>query len=221
MVLDFDQALACLRGILEHQVAKHGEAPRFVVLIGETAMLAHGIRKFSTGIEYFSPEIDDDLVREVEMSMSKVRGPGCRIDATPGENLWGPIIFRDIADSGEITELSIGKLKIPVKVMSVEDLVMAMLARGIPEAGDDLSLLAGEISVDTLVERFNIVSRWHGDRVAAMAFADAFIDFLVHHKAANARDIINRIAVPEYVKEMLTEARTLSGEEDDGIKFNK
>lgn len=219
--VNFEQALACIKEVLERHVAKHGEAPPFVVAVGGTAMAAHGIRPLSTDVDYYSPKIDEDIVYQVEKDMKENYGREFKIDATPGENIWGPIIFRDIADSSEKTVISIGDFKIPVKVMSVEDLVMVKLVADRSKDRLDLPLLAGRVEVDTLVDRFNVVSQWHGDRAAAMAFADAFIDFLVHHKAANARDIINRIAVPEYVKEMLTEARTLSGEEEDGIKFNK
>lgn len=112
MLVNFEQALACIKEVMERHVLKHGEAPPFIVAVGGTALAAHGIRPLSKDVDYYSPNIDEDVVHQVEQEMKSVYGREFKIDATPGENIWGPIIFRDIAESGEKTVLSIGEFNI-------------------------------------------------------------------------------------------------------------
>lgn len=101
-MISYQQALACISEVVKEHLAKHGEAPAFIVVVGGTALAAHGVRQLSEGVDYYSPLIDEDIVHAVETRMKSQFGRAFKIDATPGENLWGPIIFRDIANSAQI-----------------------------------------------------------------------------------------------------------------------
>jgi len=206
-MIDFTQAMECLTRVVQQHVDKHGNAPPFIVVVGGTAMAARGIRAMSTDVDYYSPDIDEDIVHSVEMEMKSRFGRDFKIDATPGENLWGPILFRDIADSGQVTVIKFKNVEVPVKALSTEDLVLVKIAADRRKDQDDLPLLAPTVEVGALVARFNKVIGWHGDRSAVMAYADRFLEFLSHYKGAPAESIIVQMAIPDYVKDMLIEAR--------------
>jgi hypothetical protein len=199
--------MECLTRVVQLHVDKHGNAPSFIVVVGGTAMAARGIRTMSAHVDYYSPDIDEDVVHSVETEMKSRFGRDFKIDATPGENLWGPILFRDIAQSGQVTVIKSRDVEVPVKALSAEDLVLVKIAADRRKDQDDLPLLAPAVEVDALVERFNKVIGWHGDRSAVMAYADRFLEFLSRHKNAPSGPIIVRMAIPDYVKEMLIEAR--------------
>lgn len=206
--VDFSQALDCIRTMIERHVAKHGKAPPFFVAVGGTAMAAWDIRRTSFDVDLFSTFIDEDIVHDVETELKQVYGPDFKIDATPGENLWGPIIFRDLADAEEITVIEAAGVRVPVKALSSEDLVLAKLAAERKKDRDDLVLLALRVDEWSLLERFNTVIGWYGDRGTVTAFADRFIDFMTDHKGLPAAEIIENLSVPDYVKRQLREART-------------
>lgn len=207
-MIDFAQALECIKKVVQAHVDKHGDAPPFIVLVEGTAMAARGIRLTSTDVDYYSPIVDEDVIHVVESEMKARFGREFKIDATPGENLWGPILFRDIADSGQVTSVSVGRAEVPIMALSGEDLVLVKIAADRQKDRDDLGLLAPAVEIDALVARFNIVIRWHGDRSAILGFADRFLDFLHRYKRVSGAEIIAALAIPEYVKEMLAEART-------------
>ena len=68
-----------------------------IVLVGGSAMLAHSIRISSGDIDIYSPDLDPDIVMDIEDEYKKKLGDDFRIDATPVENLWGNLMIRDIA----------------------------------------------------------------------------------------------------------------------------
>ncbi len=218
MRINYEQALECIRTILERHVGKHGEAPPFLVVVGGTALAAHGIRTLSTDVDYYSPAVDDDLVFAVEREMKAVYGRDFKIDATQGENLWGPILFRDIASSQEHETVSVGGFTVPVLKLSVEDLAMVKLVAGRQKDKEDLPLIARRTDAESLLDRFNTVVGWHGDRNAVISFADGFVDFVADNFKRDPAEIIERLKVPDFVKEMLREARNI-GLEGSGNDF--
>lgn len=207
-MINFKQAMDCLEVVMQRHLEKHGEAPPFVVVVGGTAMAAHGVRLLSTDVDYYSPKIDEDIVYAVEAEMKANFGRKFKIDATPGENIWGPILFRDINDAVQITEISLGSLKVPVKALSPYDLVLVKLAADRAKDRDDLPLLAPQVEPGALIERFNTVIAWHSDRGATMAYTDRFLDFIEKHLNVDAIATIDDLSIPEYVKEMVREARS-------------
>ncbi|NTF16968.1 hypothetical protein G6L37_00815 [Agrobacterium rubi] len=217
MRINYEQALECIRIVLERHVAKHGEAPPFLVVVGGTALSAHGIRALSTDIHYYSPVVDDELVFTVESEMKQTYGRDFKIDATPAENLWGPILFRDIADSQEHEKLTVGGIMVPILKLSIEDLAMVKLVAGRPKDREDLPLIARRTTAEALTDRFNKVVKWHGDRNAVIAFADSFVDFVSEKFDKDAATVIETLSVPEYVKKMLRETRDI-GTDHNGYK---
>jgi hypothetical protein len=80
------------------------------------------------GVDYYSPLIDEDVVHSVEIEMKSRFGKDFKIDATPGENLWGPILFRDIAQSGQVEVIKLSTADVPVRALSAEDLILVKIA---------------------------------------------------------------------------------------------
>lgn len=214
MRINYEQALECIRAVLERHMEKHGDAPPFLVIVRGTALSAHGIRTLSTDVDYYSPVIDDELVNDVEREMKQTYGRDFKIDATPTENLWGPIIFRDIAQSQEHDTLEVRGMKVPILKLSVEDLAMVKLVADRPKDREDLPLIARRTTPDALIERFNTVVKWHGDRNAIMAFADGFVEYLCREFDSEPASAIEKISVPDFIKEMLRDVRV-----DRAIRF--
>ena len=215
MRINYEQALDCIRIVLERHVAKHGEAPPFLVVVGGTALSAHGIRALSTDIDYYSPVIDDELVFDVETEMKQTYGRDFKIDATPAENLWGPIIFRDIASSQKHETLIISGISVPVLKLSIEDLAMVKLVAGRAKDREDLPLIARRTSADALTERFNTVVKWHGDRNAVISFADSFVDYVSQKFDKDPAAVIEALNVPDFIKDMLRDTRDIGGPQHD------
>lgn len=205
--IDFQQAVECLKTMIAKHVAKHGEAPPFVVVVGGTAMAARGIRAASFDVDFFSPVIDEDIVYSVEKELREIYGPDFKIDATPTENLWGPIIFRDLASSQQVMLVEVAGARVPIKALSSEDLILAKLAANRAKDRDDLPLLALDVDGRSLLDRFNTVVGWYGDRGSVMAFADRFLNFLEELKGLPSTEVIAALAVPDYIKDILQEAR--------------
>ena len=142
-----------------------------IVLVGGTALAGWNIRSHSHDVDIYIPEISADAVEIVEQEFRARHGARFRLDVTTGENVWGSILVRDIASSpafGTIAELELRALRI-------EDLFLLKLASGRTRDLDDLDLLAPRTTADALVNRWNQLIKWHGDRHAILGFADALV----------------------------------------------
>jgi hypothetical protein len=112
-----------------------------------------------------------------------------RLDVTTGENVWGSILVRDIGSSpvlGTIDDLELRALRI-------EDLFLLKLASGRTRDLDDLELIAPRTTA--LVDRWNQLVKWHGDRHAILGFADALVDQLQQRFGCDPVAIIARLEV--------------------------
>ena len=142
-----------------------------IVLVGGTALAGWRIRSHSRDVDIYIPEISADAVEIVEQEFRTRYGASFRLDVTTGENVWGSILVRDIASSpalGTIADLELRALRI-------EDLFLLKLASGRTRDLDDLDLLAPRTTADALVDRWNQLIKWHGDRHAILGFADALV----------------------------------------------
>jgi predicted nucleotidyltransferase len=209
-MITYEAAIGCLRTIFERQFAKTGRAPTTVVVVGGTALAAHGIRMLSEDVDYFSTEIDEDIVHVVEQECRVTLGEAFKIDATPTENLWGPLLLRDIAHSPVHETIIVGKAKVHIRKLSLEDLVIVKLVAGREKDEQDLLLLADRTEPDALVARFNQVIGWYGDRASVIEFSDRFVDYLESGHGTNPHEVIDNLSIPSHVKEMLKDSREVA-----------
>lgn len=208
-MITYESAIECLTTILERQLSKSGHVPTTLVVVGGTALAAHGIRMLSDDVDYYSTEIDEDVVHDVEEAYRSKYGDTFKIDATPTENLWGPLLLRDIAQSPIHQTLVVGSAVVQIRKLSREDLVLVKLIAGREKDEQDLLLLADQTDPETLAARFNQVIGWYGDRASVIEFTDRFVDHLESAHGVNALDLIDNLSVPSYVKEMLKESREI------------
>ena len=141
-----------------------------IVLVGGTALAGWQIRAYSRDVDLYMPEISADAVEFVEQEFRARRGASFRLDVTTGENVWGQILIRDIASSPVLGTIS----DLELRVLRIEDLFLLKLASGRARDLPDLDLLAPRTTANALVDRWNQLIKWHGDRHAILGFADAW-----------------------------------------------
>jgi predicted nucleotidyltransferase len=206
-LLSYDDALAVLERLVEVARAR-GEVLRSpIVLVGGTALAGWRIRAHSRDVDVYMPEISVDAVEVVEHEFRARHGEGFRLDVTTGENVWGSILLRDIGVSpmfGTIAGLELRALRI-------EDLFLLKLAAGRRRDIADLDLLAQRTSVDALVERWNQLVKWHGDRHAILGFADALVVELQRLFGCEPAAIIARLEVTAAQRGLLRDAHHGNG----------
>lgn len=162
-----------------------------IVLVGGTALAGWRIREHSHDVDVYMPEISADAVEIVEQEFRTRYGATFRLDVTTGENVWGSILVRDIGSSpvlGTIADLELRALRI-------EDLFLLKLASGRTRDLEDLELIAPRTTADALVDRWNQLVKWHGDRHAILGFADALLDQLRRRFGCDPVAVIDRLQV--------------------------
>ena len=170
-----------------------------IVLVGGTALAGWKIRAHSKDVDLYIPEISVAVVEIVEQEFRARYGPEFRLDVTTGENLWGSILVRDIASSpvfGTIADLELRALRI-------EDLFLLKLASGRVRDMTDLDLLAPRTTVDALVDRWNQLVKWHGDRHAILGFADSLVIQIQRLFGYQPRALIARLDITAGQRELL------------------
>jgi hypothetical protein len=153
------------------------------------------------------PEISPDAVEIVEHELQARYGPSFRFDVTTGENVWGTILVRDIASSPALGEIA----GLELRALRIEDLFLLKLASGRERDRDDLALIAPRTTIDALVDRWNQLVKWHGDRHAILGFADALIVQLQQLLAADPVAIIARLDVTAGQREVLLDTYRRKG----------
>lgn len=162
-----------------------------IVLVGGTALAGWQIRAYSRDVDIYMPEVSADAVELVEQEFRASRGASFRLDVTTGENVWGQILVRDIASSPVLGRVS----DLELRALRIEDLFLLKLASGRSRDLPDLDLLAPRTTADALVDRWNQLSKWHGDRHAILGFADALVIQLRRLFGADPVAIIARLEV--------------------------
>lgn len=147
----------------------------------------------------YMPEISLDAVEAVEQEFRTRHGEMFRLDVTTGENVWSSILLRDIASSPLLGTL--GGLEL--RALRIEDLFLLKLAAGRTRDLIDLDLLAPRTTADALVDRWNQLIRWHGDRNAILGFADALVVQLRRRFGSEPETIIARLALTAGQRELL------------------
>jgi hypothetical protein len=190
-LLSYDDALAVIVRLVD--VARsRGETLRSpIVLVGGTALAGWQIRAYSSDVDIYMPEISADAVEIVEQELRARYGASFRLDVTTGENVWGAILVRDIAFSPVLGTIA----GLELRALRIEDLFLLKLASGRTRDLDDLDLLAPRTTADALVERWNQLIKWHGDRHAILGFADALVVQLQRLFGCDPVTIIARLEI--------------------------
>jgi hypothetical protein len=211
-LLRFDDALAVIRRLVEVADTRGEIVGQPIVLLGGTALAAWQIRDLSHDVDLYMSTIPTESIEHVETELRAVYGPAFRLDVTSGENVWGAILVRDIAESPVVGTID-GRIEI--RALSPADLFLLKLASGRTRDLADLDLIASRTDAVALVARWNQLVRWHGDRHAILGFADALLVHLKRLFGSEPRDIIQRLAVTDSQKQLLHESHTLKEHDDD------
>lgn len=201
MLLSFEDALGVIRRLVEVAEARGEALGSPIVLVGGTAMAAWKIRQLSNDVDLYAPVVPQGAVEQVEEELRGVHGPAFRLDVTAGENVWGAILLRDIASSPQVEPRG----ELDLRALRVEDLFLLKLAASRARDLDDLELIAARTSVDALVDRWNVLVRWHGDRRAILGFADALVAQAVRLYGVDAGGLIARLDVTDGQRQALIE----------------
>jgi hypothetical protein len=211
-LLRFDDALAVIRRLVEVADTRGEIVGQPIVLLGGTALAAWQIRDLSHDVDLYMSTIPSESVEHVETELRAVYGPAFRLDVTSGENVWGSILVRDIAESPVVGTID-GRVEL--RALTPADLFLLKLASGRARDLADLDLIASRTDADALVDRWNQLVHWHGDRHAILGFADALLVHLKRLFGSEPRDIIHRLAATDSQKQLLHESHTLKEHDDD------
>jgi len=210
-LLGFDDALEVIRRLVEVSEQRGQPFGAPIVLVGGSAMAARALRAFSEDVDLWTPQFSDEVVHDVERELRATWGPMVKLDVTSTENLWGPILLRDIAASPIVAHLDSQHGPVEVRALAIEDLFLLKLSAARTKDLDDLPLLAPRTSAERLIERFNQLVAWHGDRGAILGFADALMTRLVRDFGADASVCISQMRLSPHLLEALRESHGIDG----------
>ncbi len=207
MAVRWPAPIEVVRRLIEVSEQRGEPIGSLIVLVGGSAMAAHGIRGESRDVDAYSPVVSDEAVAQVEAELRMTYGDGFRIDLTTVENIWGLIMIRDLARAPRVTQIvSPGGRTHTVRALSIEDLYVLKVASGRRRDNDDLPLIAPRTSADAIVARFNALLPGIGNRAAIPAIADALVRNLAAHYGLAPARIIQQLAVSNGIKADLREA---------------
>ncbi len=198
--------LKVIRRLLETAESRGMPFQEPIVMVGGTAMTAHDIRKMSYDVDLYIRDFHDDIVYQVEREFKSEYGPNFKIDVTSVENIWGGIMLRDIGQSEPDHVMRVGDRDVTIRKLSPEDLFLIKLDTGREKDRNDLAVLYEKTDSDRLIERFNAIWKWHGNRDAVLGYADSFVSVLRRLGAQNPADVISRLKLPAYMMDSLNDA---------------
>lgn len=213
--ISYHDALEVIRRLLDTAEKRHEPFEEPIVMVGGTAMAAHHIRKLSYDVDLYVRDFSDDVVYQVEQEFGLQFGNDFKIDVTSVENIWGDVMLRDIHQSEPDSVMRFGNRDITVRKLSIEDLFLTKLDTGRERDQDDLFVLYERTNSDRLIERFNVIWKWHGNRDAVLGYADSFVSVLHQFGNHDPLDVIARLKLPEYMLKLLHE--TWSQNDDTAI----
>jgi hypothetical protein len=97
--LDLAAALEVIEDLLREQLKTSGRIPETIVTVGGTALAALRIRERSDDVDLYMSEIDDTAIHTVTEKYRARYGFDFKIDATPGNTIWGSR-HRPVANGG-------------------------------------------------------------------------------------------------------------------------
>lgn len=205
-MLAIDDALTAIAKLIEQSERSGEPFHDTIIVVGGTALSAHGIRNLSEDVDLYVKAFSDDVVFQVERELKERYGPGFKLDVTATENLWGFILLRDINEYSPTyrTLEAVGR-SFTIKALSVEDLFLLKLNAGREKDRQDLPLIAAKTTPEALIERFNVVVRWHGNKPAIPGYADEFVRQLEACYGLAPVQVIPKLKLPKFIESMLWE----------------
>ena len=211
-LINYQNAEKVIRRLLEAAENLHAPFEEPIVMLGGTAMAAHNLRQLSQDVDLYARDFSDDVVYQVEQEFKRQFGADFKIDVTSGENIWGDILLRDIGQSEPDMVIHSGNRDITIRKLGPEDLFLLKLDTGREKDRDDLFILYEKTNSSKLIERFNVIWKWHGNRDAVLGYADSFVTILSQLGSDRPLDVIARLKLPEYMLKLLYETW---GQNDD------
>lgn len=206
-MLAIEDALSIIRQLIERSERLGAPIHHTIVAVGGTALSAHGIRPESEDVDLYVRTFSDDAVFELEQELRAAHGENFRLDVTATENLWGAILLRDIEDRSPLYQtLEVNGRPYAVKALGIEDLFLLKLSADREKDRRDLPLLAARTAAGALIERFNTITQWHGNRGALLGYADEFVRQLQTLFGLPPSQAIPRLQLPHHMRQLLWEA---------------
>ncbi|MFZ1828011.1 MAG: hypothetical protein WAW42_04435 [Candidatus Competibacteraceae bacterium] len=205
-MLAIDEALSVIVRLIERSQQAGEPIDHTIIVVGGTALSAHGIRNLSEGVDLYVQTFSDDVVFQVERELVEIYGPAFKIDVTATENLWGFILLRDIEEhSPTYKMLEVAGQTFTVKALSIEDLFLLEMNAGREKDRQDLPLIAARTTPEALIQRFNVIVQWHGNKPALPGYADELVRQLEICYALEPKQVISQLKLPKFVASMLWE----------------
>jgi predicted nucleotidyltransferase len=206
-MLTIQDALTVIRKLAERSHALNAPIHDTIVVVGGTALSAHGIRAFTEDVDLYLKAFSDEAVFQLEQELKPVYGEQFRLDVTATENLWGAILLRDIAEYSPIYQIiKVAGQSLVIKMLSIEDLFLVKLGADREKDRQDLPLLAARVTAEALIARFNVVIQWHGQRPAVPRFADEFVRQLASRYGLEPAKSIPQLNLSPFIKDLLWQA---------------
>ncbi len=212
--IDYQDALKVIKRLLEVSEERDEPFEEPVVMVGGTAMAAHGFRKESYNVDLYAREFSFEVVHQVEQEFKAEYFEHFRIDVTSVENIWGYIMLRDIQDSEPDRRIRVGERSITIRKLSPEDLFLLKLDTEREKDREDLPILYEKTNLNRLAKRFNTLWKWHGDPKSVLGFADSFISTLLKLGDHDPAKVIKLLELPEYMTQLLYETWEPKSNED-------
>jgi hypothetical protein len=206
--------MAITRRLLDLHQKKHGSTPGLVVLLGGTALGAHGVRLSSADVGLYMPDVDLDIVDEVQREGRKKFGDSFQLDTTSTESAWGQFTIRDIAKSPVVETVTAGEHAITVMAITPETVFVLKCATRRVKDHEDFRLIAGAASPDTLIDRFNEMAKWHGDPRKMPEIAIHFADQVSKLFSLERRAVEDRMALADMVRRDMKHLRAAQEKRD-------
>ena len=116
--LDLEAALKVIEDLLHEQLKTSGRLPETIVTVGGTALAALRIRERSDDVDLYMSEIDDTAIDTVTKKYRAQYGFNFKIDATPGNTIWGSFAIDDIDQSPTVATIEIGDVAVRIRALT-------------------------------------------------------------------------------------------------------
>jgi hypothetical protein len=179
--LDLEAALKVIEDLLREQLKTSGRLPETIVTVGGTALAALRIRERSDDVDLYMSEIDDTAIDTVTKKYRAQYGFNFKIDATPGNTIWGSFAIDDIDQSPTVATIEIGDVAVRIRALTPETLYLIKVAADRPKDRIDVPLIASKCSYESLLPRTLQLFPWYGDR-------SAFPEYIERLARSMARD---------------------------------